>query len=148
MRDLNLAARHLAISQLAARSDSFTKMSTQGPVVTEGPPLASKSGESDKAAAACGAGGMRGSAQAEACATCSKAVYAMERLEADKVIYHKVCFKCDVCKKPLSVGSYAALEGTIYCKTHFKQLFKVKGNYDEGFGRQQHKAKWNINDEK
>ena len=25
---------------------------------------------------------------------------------------------------------------------HFKQLFKMKGNYDEGFGREQHKAKW------
>lgn len=121
-------------------------MSTQGPVVAEGPPLASKS--SDKASAAYGVGGIRGTAQAEACATCSKAVYAMERLEADKVVYHKVCFKCDVCKKPLSVGSYAALEGTIYCKTHFKQLFKVKGNYDEGFGRQQHKAKWSGNEEK
>jgi len=22
------------------------------------------------------------------------------------------------------------------------QLFKEKGNYDEGFGREQHKAKW------
>lgn len=41
-----------------------------------------------------------------------------------------------------SAGTYASLHGTIYCKPHFKQLFKLKGNYDEGFGREQHKAKW------
>lgn len=41
-----------------------------------------------------------------------------------------------------SVGTYAALQGIIYCKAHFKQLFKMKGNYDEGFGREQHKTKW------
>lgn len=41
-----------------------------------------------------------------------------------------------------SAGTYASLEGVIYCKTHFKQLFKAKGNYDEGFGREQHKKKW------
>ena len=41
-----------------------------------------------------------------------------------------------------SVGTYAALQGVIYCKVHFKQLFKMKGNYDEGFGHEQHKTKW------
>ena len=41
-----------------------------------------------------------------------------------------------------STGTYAALQGILYCKTHFKQLFKMKGNYDEGFGREQHKTKW------
>lgn len=41
-----------------------------------------------------------------------------------------------------STGTYAALQGKIYCKVHFKQLFKIKGNYDEGFGREQHKTKW------
>ena len=41
-----------------------------------------------------------------------------------------------------SAGTYASLAGVIYCKTHFKQLFKTKGNYDEGFGREQHKKKW------
>jgi hypothetical protein len=40
------------------------------------------------------------------------------------------------------LGNFAALEGTYYCKTHLKQLFKEKGNYDEGFGREQHKTKW------
>lgn len=30
----------------------------------------------------------------------------------------------------------------MYCTTHFKQLFARKGNYDEGFGREQYKKKW------
>ena len=42
----------------------------------------------------------------------------------------------------LSLGSYAAMQGVFYCKPHFKQLFKSKGNYDEGFGKEQHKKKW------
>lgn len=41
-----------------------------------------------------------------------------------------------------SLGSYAALHGEFYCKPHFQQLFKSKGNYDEGFGRRQHKELW------
>ena len=60
------------------------------------------------------------------------------------------CFLCSTVKlntylilSPFhSVGTYAALEGIIYCKPHFKQLFQEKGNYDEGFGREQHKTKW------
>lgn len=40
------------------------------------------------------------------------------------------------------LGNFAALQGKLFCKPHFKQLFKLKGNYDEGFGRQQHKRNW------
>lgn len=42
----------------------------------------------------------------------------------------------------LRLGNFAALAGKMYCKPHFKQLFKLKGNYDEGFGREQHKKLW------
>ncbi|XP_062512894.1 LIM domain and actin-binding protein 1-like isoform X2 [Corticium candelabrum] len=77
------------------------------------------------------------------CVVCEKAVYHMEKLEVDKQLFHKHCFKCQECKKTLSAGTYASLEGQIFCKPHFKQLFRLKGNYDEGFGRQQHKTKWN-----
>ncbi|TNN45740.1 LIM domain-containing protein 2 [Liparis tanakae] len=42
----------------------------------------------------------------------------------------------------LSLGTFAALQGDFYCKPHFQQLFKSKGNYDEGFGRKQHKELW------
>lgn len=29
-----------------------------------------------------------------------------------------------------------------YCNPHYKRLFISKGNYDEGFGGDQHKKKW------
>lgn len=41
-----------------------------------------------------------------------------------------------------SLGSYASLHGNVYCKPHFSQLFKAKGNYDEGFGHRPHKELW------
>jgi hypothetical protein len=81
----------------------------------------------------------------------------MEKLDADGVTYHKKCFRCAVCNKAISVGGYAALEGKVpwstsfltwahqrlvYCKPHFKQLFQLKGNYNEGFGSEPHKNKW------
>lgn len=46
------------------------------------------------------------------------------------------------------MGNYASLHGKIYCKPHFKQLFKSKGNYDEGFGHKQHKELWVSKDQK
>lgn len=41
-----------------------------------------------------------------------------------------------------SLGNYASLHGNVYCKPHFNQLFKAKGNYDEGFGHRPHKELW------
>lgn len=50
-------------------------------------------------------------------------------------------FPC-VCFPLHSLGTYASLHGSIYCKPHFNQLFKSKGNYDEGFGHKPHKELW------
>lgn len=33
----------------------------------------------------------------------------------------------------------------MYCTPHYKQLFKSKGNYDEGFGQKPHKEQWSKN---
>lgn len=82
---------------------------------------------------------MAGAAPAMKCFVCDTAVYVVEKLEADGKIFHKKCFKCAQCKKTLSTGNFASLQGKIFCKPHFKQLFKLKGNYDEGFGSKQHK---------
>lgn len=41
-----------------------------------------------------------------------------------------------------SLGNFASLHGNVYCKPHFSQLFKSKGNYDEGFGHRPHKELW------
>lgn len=35
--------------------------------------------------------------------------------------------KCEECNCTLKLGNYASLAGKYYCKTHFKQLFKLKG---------------------
>ena len=40
--------------------------------------------------------------QKEICLVCQKTVYTMDRLQADKKIYHKSCFRCKHCKKTLT----------------------------------------------
>ncbi|XP_023655933.1 uncharacterized protein [Paramormyrops kingsleyae] len=78
----------------------------------------------------------------EMCSACSKPVYPMEKIGADKFIFHRNCFCCKHCKKKLSIQNYAALYGEFYCIFHYQQLFRAKGNYDEGFGYKQHKDRW------
>lgn len=43
--------------------------------------------------------------------------------------YHKSCFRCAHGGCNLTTSSYAALDGILYCKPHFAQLFKEKGSY-------------------
>jgi hypothetical protein len=45
--------------------------------------------------------------------------------------YHKNCFKCVHGGCTISPSNYAALEGRLYCKHHYSQLFKEKGNYSQ-----------------
>lgn len=52
-----------------------------------------------------------------------------------QIIFVSLCF---------SLGTYASLHGRMYCKPHYKQLFKSKGNYDEGFGERPHKELWST----
>ncbi|KAI3369456.1 hypothetical protein L3Q82_007673 [Scortum barcoo] len=78
----------------------------------------------------------------ETCIACQKTVYPLERLVDLQHVYHKSCFRCVHCSTKLSLGNYASLHGNVYCKPHFSQLFKAKGNYDEGFGHRPHKELW------
>ncbi|XP_002922414.1 LIM domain and actin-binding protein 1 isoform X2 [Ailuropoda melanoleuca] len=78
----------------------------------------------------------------ETCVECQKTVYPMERLLANQQVFHVSCFRCSYCNNKLTLGTYASLHGRIYCKPHFNQLFKAKGNYDEGFGHRPHKDLW------
>ncbi|KAL8137178.1 hypothetical protein V2J09_003179 [Rumex salicifolius] len=43
--------------------------------------------------------------------------------------YHKSCFRCAKGGCHLTPSNYAALDGFVYCKPHFAQLFKEKGSY-------------------
>eukprot|EP01087_Luapelamoeba_hula_P017888 TRINITY_DN568_c0_g1_i3.p1 TRINITY_DN568_c0_g1~~TRINITY_DN568_c0_g1_i3.p1 ORF type:complete len:333 (-),score=80.48 TRINITY_DN568_c0_g1_i3:93-1091(-) len=68
------------------------------------------------------------------CVACGKTVYAMEAMKVEDKTFHKSCLKCAECNCVLRLGNYAAVAGKYYCKPHFKQLFKLKGNYSSGFG--------------
>ncbi|KAF0047326.1 hypothetical protein F2P81_000959 [Scophthalmus maximus] len=45
-------------------------------------------------------------------------------------------------RKNTNIHNYSSLYGEFYCISHYQQLFKRKGNYDEGFGHKQHKDRW------
>ncbi|GFS37165.1 GATA type zinc finger transcription factor family protein [Actinidia rufa] len=47
----------------------------------------------------------------------------------EEKFYHKLCFRCAHGGCKLTPSSYAALDGYVYCKPHFAQLFKEKGSY-------------------
>lgn len=81
---------------------------------------------------------------ADCCHGCQKQVYVTEKLVVDKTVWHKACFKCTDCKCQLSIRNYACLHGKFYCKPHFQYNFKLKGNYDEGFGMRQRKSDFNV----
>eukprot|EP01133_Synstelium_polycarpum_P008154 gene8154-9578_t len=86
------------------------------------------------------------SGTSEKCAVCNKTVFFTEKTtieeKDDKKILHKNCLKCTHCQVTLSLSTYASMNGVFYCKPHLKQLFAVKGNYDEGFGNAKHSEKW------
>lgn len=65
----------------------------------------------------------------EKCAACKKTVYPLEKITVEGDFYHKQCFKCAHGGCIITPSSYAALDGTVYCKPHFAQLFKEKGSY-------------------
>jgi len=76
------------------------------------------------------------------CNGCDKRVYPMEILAVSGFKLHKGCFRCAQCKAQLRLNGYSVLNGKLYCIPHYKQLFLLKGNYEEGFGLEQHKEKW------
>ncbi|KAG6402697.1 hypothetical protein SASPL_134901 [Salvia splendens] len=67
------------------------------------------------------------------CKACDKTVYFIDLLSADGANYHKACFKCSHCKGTLVMSNYSSMDGVLYCKTHFEQLFKESGNFSKNF---------------
>ncbi|XP_027080034.1 LIM domain-containing protein WLIM2b-like [Coffea eugenioides] len=66
----------------------------------------------------------------EKCNVCKKTVYPLEKVTVEGEFYHKSCFRCAHGGCFLNPSSYAALDGILYCKPHFSQLFKQKGCYN------------------
>ncbi|XP_052171670.1 LIM domain-containing protein PLIM2b-like [Diospyros lotus] len=67
------------------------------------------------------------------CKACDKTVYFVDLLSADGATYHRSCFKCSHCKGTLVMSNYSSMDGVLYCKTHFEQLFKESGNFSKNF---------------
>ncbi|KAK1353330.1 LIM domain-containing protein PLIM2c [Heracleum sosnowskyi] len=65
----------------------------------------------------------------EKCTVCKKTVYPLEKVTVEGDFFHKKCFKCAHGGCSLTPSNYAALDGIVYCKPHFSQLFKEKGSY-------------------
>ncbi|TYJ23525.1 hypothetical protein E1A91_A08G198600v1 [Gossypium mustelinum] len=63
------------------------------------------------------------------CGACKKTAYPLEKVTIEGENYHKSCFRCSHGGCVLTPSTYAALEGFLYCKHHFSQLFKEKGTY-------------------
>ncbi|XP_057976094.1 LIM domain-containing protein WLIM2b-like [Malania oleifera] len=69
----------------------------------------------------------------EKCKACGKTVHFIEMISADGVPYHKTCFKCSHCNGVLAMSSYSSMDGVLYCKPHFEQLFKETGSFSKKF---------------
>lgn len=64
------------------------------------------------------------------CKICEQHVYQMERMLAEKAVYHKRCFRCHQCKIQLRVDNYSSHEGQVYCKAHHRQIFQPQVKLD------------------
>ncbi|KAL5551704.1 hypothetical protein UlMin_001880 [Ulmus minor] len=69
------------------------------------------------------------------CKACDKTVHFIEMLSADGISYHKTCFKCSHCNGLLVISSYSSMDGVLYCKPHFEQLFKEHGRFTKKSGK-------------
>ncbi|GLT78248.1 hypothetical protein SLA2020_497880 [Shorea laevis] len=69
----------------------------------------------------------------EKCKACEKTVHFIDMVSADGIPYHKTCFKCSHCNGLLVMSNYCSMEGVLYCKPHFEQLFKETGSYTKKF---------------
>ncbi|XP_022174696.1 uncharacterized protein LOC111036804 isoform X5 [Myzus persicae] len=76
------------------------------------------------------------------CESCEKKVYPLEKVEIEGRPFHRSCFRCTQCQCVLRMDTFTWNNKRLYCLPHFKRLFISKGNYDEGFGGDQHKKKW------
>ncbi|CAF2448927.1 unnamed protein product [Rotaria sp. Silwood2] len=69
--------------------------------------------------------------EAVKCPKCNQNVYAAEEVPAAGKKYHKMCFKCGLCKKMLESTTLAEHEGNLFCKQCYARKFGPKG---VGFG--------------
>ncbi|XP_052803710.1 LIM and SH3 domain protein F42H10.3-like isoform X2 [Mya arenaria] len=56
------------------------------------------------------------------CGRCSKTVYPTEELKCLDKVWHKGCFKCQVCNMTLNMKNYKGYDKLPYCNAHYPQL--------------------------
>ncbi|ELU04605.1 hypothetical protein CAPTEDRAFT_160006 [Capitella teleta] len=67
------------------------------------------------------------SMSAECCPRCQKKVYFAEEVRVGLRKYHKLCFKCDNCKKLLEASRVNEHEDSLYCQACYGKKFGPKG---------------------
>ena len=70
----------------------------------------------------------------EECDACGKVVYQTERMQVDDLLLHKNCFRCEVCNSKLSLGTFASVNGKLYCNKDFHAMFSSGGGSYDVFG--------------
>lgn len=60
------------------------------------------------------------------CHVCQKTVYPAEFVGASDKAFHKLCFRCITCNKPLKSTDYATMDDKFYCPPHYDQMVKAK----------------------
>ncbi|KAL1328913.1 hypothetical protein HN51_046096 [Arachis hypogaea] len=79
------------------------------------------------------------------CTACEKTVYVVDLLTLEGIPYHKNCFKCSHCKGTLTMSTYSSMDGVLYCRPHFEQLFKESGNFSKNFQNAKSSEKNDLN---
>jgi LIM and SH3 domain protein 1 len=53
------------------------------------------------------------------CAVCNKTAYPIESLREGDQTWHKLCFRCSVCKGTLTIKNFKTKDQALYCATHY-----------------------------
>jgi len=58
----------------------------------------------------------------DVCGECGNDVLPLDKLDLLNKLWHKKCFKCQVCKTMLTAGNHMGMNGKPYCKAHYPAL--------------------------
>jgi len=53
------------------------------------------------------------------CGRCAKTVYLTERQDGGGKSWHKGCFRCKTCRSTLTLKTFKAHQGELYCNVHY-----------------------------
>ena len=53
------------------------------------------------------------------CAVCQKTAYPIEAIREGDRTWHKLCFRCSVCKGTLNLKNFKLRDGNLYCYQHY-----------------------------